>query len=797
MLKNYLKLALRNLWKNKAFSAINIIGLSIGLAVCITILLFVQQEKSFDSFHKKNIYRLNEVQSWEGMVQPQKVALSMYPMASTLDTDFPEVMMATHIHSTKDASIRYNEKKIYFKKALYADSNFFRLFDFKLLKGNALTALNAPKSIVLTPESAERIFGKEDPIGKTISANNTRDSLEFIVTGILESIPHNSHLQFEALYSINSIATAEWMEQWGGNSMVSYVELAPNTNVTALEKKFPAYLQKYMGKDITKGYQLFLQALPEIHGKSADITHDYDNSQKFDASYTHIFFIIAMIVLVIGCINFINLSTARSSGRAKEVGVRKSIGAMRSQLAFQFIGESVLLSLIAMVIGIGLVIIFLPYVNLLSGHTLAFPIFTHPLLLLKVLAGTIVIGILSGVYPALYLSSFNPIRVLKGASQSSGSAKSYTRNALVVCQFAGAAFLIISTVFVVRQLNYLQNRDTGFNRDQVVMIPGANKKWYSLKDELLTHPSINLVSGSTQKLGNNLHQTGIMFYGDGAAKELATSHVYVDHDFLSLYNIKVLYGKNFSREKEGKEIVVNETMARELLKDTPKASMESLIGKRIQLDEDSTTTLVGICKDFNFNSLHHKIETLCLYNKKSHGYSDICVKINDNKTTEALNHIESTWKKIMIDLPYSYQFLDEHFAQLYDADKKVSRVVSILAGIAIMIACMGLLGLASYSTEKRVKEIGIRKVLGASVVNLISLLSKDFIKLVLLANLVAWPLAWWVVSGWLQDYAYRINMTWWIFGLAGLISLVIALLTVSTQTLKAARSNPVKNLRVE
>ncbi|MEO6303676.1 MAG: ABC transporter permease [Bacteroidia bacterium] len=796
MFKNYIKLALRNLWKNKIFSGINIIGLSIGLAVCITIMLFVQYEKSFDSFHTKNIYRLDEVQSWEGMVQPQKVALSMYPMASTLKNDFPEVITATHFHFNPATSVKYNDTKIFFKRSYWADSNFFKIFDFKLAKGDRKTALREPKSIVLTNESAEKLFGKEDPLGKTLSTNNSRDTIQFIVTGVLEPLPKNSHLQFEVLYSFNSFVGPETLNEWGGNWTITYLELSPNANIKALEKKFPAYLQKYMGKDATKGYKLFLQSLPEVHGHSGDITHDYNNFQKFDSDYTQVFFIIAIIVLLIGCINFINLSTARSSGRAKEVGVRKSIGAHRSQLAFQFIGESVLLSLIAMILAIVLVKLFLPYINNLSGHELEFSVFTNPVLLLKVIAGTTLIGIISGIYPALYLSAFKPVQVLKGTLLS-GNNKSFTRNALVVSQFAGAAFLIIATIFVVKQLNFMQNRDTGFSRDQIVMLPGAYKNWYRLKDELSKNTLIKSVSGSTQRLGNNLHQTGVAFYGDGPVKELATSHVLVDHDFLSIYEIKLSAGKNFTREGEGHEIIINETMAKELLKDSPNATIESLIGKRMQMDEDSTTTLVGVCKDFNFNSLHHKIETLCLYNKKQGGYSDVCVKIDGARTEEALAYTKSVWEKIIPNYPYEYQFLDDHFAQMYEADKKVSKVVSILAALAILIACMGLLGLASYSTEKRVKEIGIRKVLGASVLNVVSLLSKDFIKLVIVANIIAWPLGWWVVSKWLQDFAYRIDMSWWIFALAGLSSLLIALLTVSTQTLKAAKNNPVKNLRIE
>jgi len=791
MFENYLKLALRNLWKNKLFSLINIIGLSVGIAACITILLFVQYEKSFDAFHTKNIYRLNEVLSWEGLVQPQKVPLSMYPMGTALKNDFPEIKNTTHFRIETNASLKYKEEKIVFKQVLLADSNFLNLFNFELLKGDRKEALRNPRGIVLTPESAEKLFGKEDPIGKIVANRYSQDSLPFMITGII-SVPKNSHLQFEALYTINTFIAPDEVSNWERNGMVTYLELNPHTDIKALEKKFPALLKKY---GITYGYELLLQPLSDVHGESGDMTHDLNNFQQFNSEYTRVFFIIAIIVLIIGCINFMNLSTARSIGRAKEVGVRKSMGANRSQLAIQFIGESVLLSLIATVFAVGLVKLFLPYVNRLSAHELQFIFLADPLLTIKIIMGGIFVGVLSGIYPAFYLSAFPPTKVLKGSPVV--NAKSFTRNVLVVGQFAGATFLIITTIFILRQLNYMQTRDTGFNRDQVVMLPGAYNKWYSLKDELLKKVFIKSVSGSTQKLGESLTETGIRFYGNGPEKDLATSNMLVDHDFLSLYKIKLLAGRNFSREGEGKEFIVNETLAKELLKDDPRPSLEALIGKRLILDEDTTSSIVGVCKDFNFNSLHHKIETLCLYNKKRWGYSDVCVKIDGARTEESLNYIETTWKKIMPNVPYEYQFLDEHFASLYETDKKVSRVVSILAGLAIIISCLGLLGLALYSAETRTREIGVRKVLGASVTNIVNLLSKDFLKLVIVANVIAWPLAWYAVTIWLRDYAYHIDISWWIFALAGFISLAIALVSVSSQTFKAALTNPVKSLRTE
>ncbi len=792
MLKNYLTLAIRNLWKNKIFTGINIIGLSMGLATCITIMLFVQYETDFDSFHTKNIYRLNQVIKWEGMVQEQKIPLSSYPMAPTLKSEFPEIKSTTHFRLDESSGIKINKDWIFFKRVLFTDSNFLSLFDFKLLKGDSYEALRNPRSIVLTPESAEKIFGKEDPMGKQV--RTTRDSIPYTITGILP-VPKNSHLQFEALYSINTIVNQDGMNNWSVNAMVTYLELNSSTNIKSLEQKLPLYLQKYKGKDATHDSKLFLQALPKIHGGSTDINYDFNNFKKFDSDYTRVFSVIALIVLVIGGINFINLSIARSFGRAKEVGVRKSIGAHRSQLAIQFIGESVILSLLAMIVAVILVKAILPYVCRLSGHELEFSVFADPLLILKLLTGAVLVGIISGFYPALYLSAFNAAKVLKGILV--GNTKSLMRNILVIGQFTGATFLIIATIFVVRQLNFMQERDHGFNRDQVVLFPGSyGKSWDNLKDELSKNTLVKHISGSSQKLGNSFHETGIKFYGNGPARDLSSSHIYVDHDFLKLYEIDMIAGENFTKEGQGKEFIVNETLAKELLKDDPKASIESLIGKTLVLDEDSTSKVVGVCRDFNFNSLHHKIETLCLYNKKRWGYGDVCIKIDGSRTAEALAFIESTWKKSP-NYPFECQFLDDHFASLYESDKKVSLVVRILAGIAIIIACLGLLGLASYSAQRRIKEIGIRKVLGSSVTNIATLLSKDFIKLVLIANIIAWPLGWWTISQWLQNFAYRIDISWWVFALTGFISLFIALVTVSTQTIAAGRINPIKHLRTE
>jgi putative ABC transport system permease protein len=801
MFKNYFKTAWRNLWKNKIYSSINIIGLAIGMAACIIIMLFVSYEKSFDNFHTKNIYKLNEVQKFEGMAASQKVALSMFPMGPTMQKEFPEIKNFTRISARDKLQMAYGDKRIYLPMMYLVDSTFLQLFDFKLLTGNRATALEKPNSVILTQSSAQKLFGKENPVGKTIK-NYGDDTMSFIVTGVLENVPQNSQLQFDGLCSFSTMYDShpEMMDNWGGNWLQTYFELAPNTNVAALEKKFPAYLKKYMSRnDNWKSYELFLVPFKKVHAYTTDIGLDYLNYQKFDNNYTNIFFIIALVVLLIACINFMNLSTARSAERAREVGVRKSVGAHRWQLSLQFLSESIILSLISLVLAVLLVALFLPYVNNLSQRNLHFNLFTNLWLFLSLIFGTIIIGFFAGLYPAAYLSSFKPVKVLKGSVQT-GKNKSSLRNILVVVQFASAIFLMVATVFAVRQLNFMQKKDPGYSRDQVVTIPLDNltsKKFDVLKQQLLNNTLITGVTGAQDILGSHLDQSGVQFIGDGPLRQLATTRLIVDHDYLNLFKISLLLGNNFSADPSanGKEYIINEALAKELLKDNPKRSMSWLLGKNFGFD--SSGKIIGIAKDFNFNSLHYKIETMFMYNQKDWGFSNLSVKINGGKTSAAIAFIQSVWKKNFPDHPLEYQFLDDHFNDVYRADSQVSTIVGILAGLAIIISCLGLFGLASYSAERRIKEVGIRKVLGASVNNIVSMLSKDFLKYVLIAGLVALPLAWISVYKWLEDYAYRVQISWWIFLASLLVALAIAFITISFQAIKAAVANPVKSLRSE
>lgn len=799
MLQNYLAVAFRNLAKNKVYSFINIVGLAIGMAACLTMLIFVLYERSFDGFHSKNLYRLNEVQQFEGMVASQKVALSMYPMGPTLKNDYPEIKNFARIRSNRNVPMEYGTTRIFLDQVFAADSSFLTMFNFPLLKGDRKTALQAPKSVILTEKSAQKFFPNEDPIGKTITYFG-RDTMQLQVTGVLKNIPENSHLQFDAVFPFHAIARPEWMTNWGSNWLRTYLELAPGADMAALEQKFPDYLKKYLAEeDRWKFYQLFLLPLMDVHAKATDIGLDGLNYRKFDHNITKGFFLIAMLVLLIACVNFVNLSTARSSERAKEVGIRKSIGAGRPQLSLQFIGESVMLSLLAMLLASVLVKITLPLVGHFAERALVFPIFSDLKVTLALLTGTVLLGVLSGLYPAAYLSSFAPAKVLKNA-QHTGKNRRFMRDSLVVVQFSCAIFLMLATGLATKQLFFMRSQDPGFEREQVVNI-SLNRvetpAYQVFKKELLANTLIAGVTAAQDVLGSHLDQSGVAFRGDGALRELTGTRLITDPDYLSVYKIPLVAGRNFSQDKnaEGREYIINEQMAKELLKDNPGAPMASLLDK--QFGFDSTGQIIGIAKDFNFNSLHNKIETLFMCAVSEWGYTEMSVKIAAGKTKESLVFIQSLWEKHFPDLPFKYEFLDDHFEEVYRADTQTSTIVGALAGLTILISCLGLFGLSTYTAERRRKEIGVRKTLGASVASVTGLLAKDFLKLVLIAILIASPIAFYFMQNWLAGFAYRIDIQWWMFATTGIMAVTIAFLTVSFQSIKAALANPVNSLKSE
>jgi len=800
MFKNYLKTAWRNLWKTKVYSLINIMGLAIGIAASIVMLLFVFYERSFDRMHHKNIYRLNEVQKFPGMVASQKVGLSMYPMGPTMKNEFPQILQYTHIRWNDKYQLTFGEQRLYLPHVFGVDTSFFKMFDFPLVKGNRATALQSPNSIVLTESAARRLFGNADPMGRTIT-HYAGDTVLFKITGVMADVPENSQLQFDALASFNTWIKPDWNNNWGGNWLDTYFELAPGTDMATLEKKFPDYLKRHLKGDNWKYYELFLLPLKAVHAHAADIGLDYLNFEKFDSSYTNIFSIIALIVLAIACINFMNLSTARSAERAREVGIRKSIGALRRQLGMQFLSETVLLALLALALAMVLLWPAILYVDALSRRHLEIVFRQNTWIPLVVVAGTIVVGIVSGLYPAAYLSSFQPVKVLKGLPQL-GKNKGMLRNVLVVGQFTSAIFLIISTIFVLRQLYFMRHKDPGFDRDQVVNITldrVTSAKYDLVKQLLLKNSAVSAVTGAQDILGSHLDQSGVGFMGSGPIRNLATTRLIVDPDYLRLYKIQLVAGRNFSLAKRdsgsGREYIINEALADELLKDEKGRSREWLIGRHFGFD--SVGHIIGIAKNFNFNSLHNKIETMFLFNCTECGFSNISVKLKGGKTDEAVAFIQQTWRQVFPEHPLEYQFLDDHFNEVYRSDEQVGKIVGILAGLAIFISCLGLFGLASYAAERRVKEIGIRKVMGASINSIVALLSRHFFHLVLLANAIAWPIAYLAMHRWLVGYAYRIPLSWWVFVLAGVLALGIALVTVSILAVRAAVANPVKSLRSE
>jgi putative ABC transport system permease protein len=798
MLKNYFITTWRTLTRHKVYSAINITGLATAIAACIVIFLFVFYENSFDNMHHRNLYRLSVEQKNADTKTSGKYGGTEFSTAETLKYEFPEVLNYTRIDDYDQYEMSNGEKRVFFPQVFFVDTSFLRLFDFPLLEGDRHTALQKPNSIVLTAAAARELFGSADPIGKTIS-HFGEDTLLFTITGILKDVPGNSQLQFDALQSMNTIYKPEWMTR--GHGVTTFVELAPHTDVAALEKKLPAYLKKYrMSGNQQLQYELFLLPLKDIHANAIDISDEHVNFQKFDKRYTYILIAIGLLVLLIASINFINLSTARSVERGKEVGIRKSIGASRRQLGIQFLGESILLALIALVIALGLVTLVLPYVDKLCGRDLSPLLLGHPGLLVAVLLGTILLGGLSGLYPAIYLSSFQPVKVLKGGSDT-GKNKGTFRNILVVGQFSSAIFLVIATIFVFHQLNYMETQDPGFDRDQIITIhlrDNNSRNFGTLKQELLANPLVTGVTGAFAQLGSPLETMGVGFWsGDAPLRVLFTPCLWVDPSYLTVYKIPLLAGRTFSNAKSANanEFVINEMLARELLKDRPGVPLYSLIGKHF--GGDTLGSIIGICKDFNFNSLHYKIQPMYMMVQTGGMWGTMSVKISGRQAGPAIAFIQSAWKKVFPEYPFDYQFLDDHYKELYRTDAQVSQIVAIMAGLAILISCLGLYGLASFSTEKRTKEIGIRKILGASLGDVVFLLSKNFVGLALIANLIAWPLAWWALHRWIQAYAYRVAISWWVFVLAGSAALLIALGTVSVLTLRAARANPAKSLRTE
>ena len=801
MLKNYLIITLRNLWRNKVHSLLNISGLAIGTTVCLLILIFVSYEMSFDRFHSKSnkIYRLHEITSFDGLPK-QLQALTMYPMAPTLKDEYPEVENYVRFANMSNTLIEVNDTYFYLEQTYLVDSTIFEVFDFKLIQGNPKTALSEPKTTVITSTTAKRLFGNENPIGKKILVNNSGGKDEITISGVVTDPPPNSHIQFEALFSMSSMPMNESQTSWNvtNNWIYTYLLLSENASITKLEEDFPNILTKYAGDDFIENFNIFLQPLENMHLDSKGMTLDFINHHKFDRSYLYVFASLAFLVLLLASINFINLSTARSVTRAKEIGIRKTIGAHRWQLIAQLTGESVLYAMIATIIAGLLVEISLPYVSGLTQRELTFSLLTKPELFILLFGMGLVTGVLSGIYPALYISAYKPVKVLKGKIYTAGTSFSL-RNVLVVFQFAIAVCLIISTLFVVRQLNYLQNKDLGLNKEQVILIPlgGVDQtKYKTLKAELNKSKNIKDVTASDQRLGRRVRQLSFEYQGDSAKQDMASYVINVDHNYLDFYDIKLNQGRVFSTQlstDSAQAFIVNEAMAKSL-----GVQIDDMLGRKFGFSwVDELGTIVGISKNFNHNSLHHSVEPLALMFNEGWGYSEIAIRLDGHDIAAGIADVKNQWEEFYPGVPMEYTFLDQHFATVYEDEARVSQVVSIFTILAIIVAALGLFGLAAFTTQQRTKEIGIRKVLGASIVSILTLVLKDFIKLVVIAILIACPVAYWFISDWLQGYAFRIAITPSVFLAAGFGAILIAIMTIIYHAGRSASVNPVEVLKDE
>ena len=806
MWKNYFKVALRNLYRYKGFSLINILGLSIGITGCLLIGLFVWDEWQYDKFIKegKTVYRIYAKRTNENGTT--FTANTPPVFASYMQQNYPEVEQTTRLMMWSGRMLlEVGEKMGYEDKGLIADSTFFSIFPLQLSKGDALTALDQPMSVVLTEETAAKYFGTTDPVNKTIKL----DKSDFIVKGVLAKVPQHFHLDINYIIPLSAAGLpAERMGRWTWQQFFTYIKVKEGTNIEQLQEKFFTAATKERQSE-SEGdeeiYEPLFQPLQNIHLHSSNF--EYDNAKRGNATYVKGLTIIAIFVLLIACFNFINLATARSFRRAKEIGVRKVIGADRKQLILQFTGETILVSFIANLIAVVATILILPYLNSFTGKAIYFNPITNPLLLLMMFGIAVLIGILSGLYPALVMSGYQPIKVLKGLkpTRNDGNANAALRQGLVIVQFALSALLIVCTVIVYRQMNYLHQKDLGFNKEQIVYFNAQgriaeNPKVF--KEELKRSPGIISVTAGYGLPGDALATDGVKLPGPQGDKHHSTVLLITDEDYIKTMGAQIVAGRDFSKSLATdveEAFIINETAVKELGFGTPQAA----IGKKLNWDKWGDTLnpvkkgqVIGVVKDFHVKSLHEKINStvLVMYPPV---VSKIAVKVKVAELPATLDHIKTTWNKFSPDYPLDYKFLDENFATMYNSEDKLSALLWIFTIMAIFVGCMGLFGLAAFSAEQRVKEIGIRRVLGASVMNIVSMLSFTFLKPVLIASIIAFPIAWWAMNSWLQDFEYRVTVDWWVFALAGVSALIIALLTVSFQSIKAANVNPVKNLRTE
>jgi putative ABC transport system permease protein len=795
MLRNYLTIALRNLWKRRAFSLINICGLSVGMTACFLIFLYVRFELSYDSFHRNadRIYRV--VCDIKTPSETIRADGPSWPVLPTMTHEFPEVEYAVR---TVESSLLLRKGDIKFQEeqALFADPAFFQIFDFKLLKGDPKTVLKDPFSVVFSESAAKKYFGTANPVGQTLLL--AQKAWPVKVTGLMKDLPENSQIKADIVVSMSTETQnlnrgLEDYWEWSGYHPLCYILVQPNTSPRELEKKFPAFMDKVEGAEMKKNQQyssLLLEPLKDVYLKSTRGGNKTANSKN-----VYLFSVIAAIVILIACINFINLTTARAAERAKEVGIRKVVGAIQMQLARQFTGESILFCLIAFGMALAFVSLLIPEFNHLSGKTISHGILEHPLYISYLFLAALGIGLIAGFYPALVLSAFKPSKVLKGRFTTSAQGN-MLRKALVLVQFSFSIGFIIAVIVVHNQLNYMRDQNLGFNKEQLMVI---NTEGDPAKTAF--QQSLNGVKGViSTSLASSV--PGSETYGvdceiennRGELQKAFMDSYFVDWDYIDQYKINMIAGRSFSRQfltDTTEAMILNETAAKMFGYST----VQEVVGKRFkQIGREGK--IIGVIKDFHYASLHQEIKPLAIRIEPDACFL-VSVKIATHDLPATMSAIQGKWKTIVPHRPLLYYFLDEHFDKQYRSDARFGELFLYFTLLAIFISCMGLFGLASYSTIQRNREIAVRKVMGASVQNIVRLLSRDFIQLVCFSFLVAAPIAWWVMHRWLTEFAYRTSISWWDLLEAGMVAVTIAIATISYQAIKAAFANPVKTLKTE
>jgi putative ABC transport system permease protein len=807
MFKNYLKTSFRFLFKNKTYSFINIFGLALGTLCCVYIILYVADQYSYDKQQRdsKDIYRVVTNLSLPGDVHHN--ATTSPPIVQTMKKDFGEVVQYCRIAPSLGVAkhlLKFKEKSFYEENAVYADSTFFDMFNYHFVNGNPSNALKAPFTIVLMKPLSDKLFGGEDPLGKTITIEDGYGKNEFKVMGVIDESLGKTIIKASYFMTMHSGGMGEYTattDAWAGNNYTnSFVKLRPDANAAALEKKLPAFLNKYGGeqmKAMGMEKQLHLQPLLDIH-----TTGGYENepTKTVSVAFLNIMILIAVLIQVIACINFMNLSTARASKRAKEVGVRKVVGAGRFSLVKQFLAESLSLSLMGILIALPLLVLAMPYLNHITSADIRLSLFKDYRLWIFLIMLVLTTGFLAGSYPAFYLSAFDAIKVIKGNFTNQVSA-SGIRRSLVVFQFVLSIVLITSIVIIYSQLSFIRNKDLGFDKNQKLIFgfytESTQNKMTALINDLQTLPEVKGVARSNFYLGQFIEQDhGVFPPGGNMTTAIDAQNIATDEHFVKVNGIHLIAGRDFRQGDSGRALI-NETLCRRLgLK--PETAIGTRLYTEYKPDPMFSVEVVGVMRDFNYNSLHNEVKPLQLdYDTRLYRFSKMIVAINSDNYQVVLARLASIWQKNLPGVPFEYQFEDEIVQKQYESEVTLGNIINSFTLIAILISALGLFGLASFSAEQRSKEIGIRKVLGASVSGIVQLLSKDFLKLVLISFLIATPIAWWAMNKWLEGFNYKVPISWWMFALAGVIAVAIALLTVSFQAIKAAVANPTRSLKTE